>query len=377
VRVALLENAKPIKNYLHTLEVDRGGIDIMEKKGELFIFSIKELDLRAAMILKQDVLALGGDFATPKDTIMLKNPFVDGVLITNKKQLELLIKKEKAQPFELKQLARILESHLYAKKYTNVKIMGVINANSDSFYSKSRFEGNKATEKIISMIEDGADIIDIGAVSSAPNTESVDEDEELRRLEPIFEAISKSDIAKKVTLSLDTFRGKVASQALDVGFEIINDITALSESTLGEAVAKKGATLVLMHMQGTPKTMQVSPSYNDVLDEISTFFEERCEKAKNLGIENIILDVGIGFGKRPEDNIALVKHLAHFRRFGYELLIGISRKSMIDKISPSPPEDRLAGTLALHLLSIQNGATIIRCHDVKEHKQMLRIYEAL
>ncbi len=349
----------------------------MEKKGELFIFKIEALDLKASLILKQDALSLGGDFALAKDAILLKNPYLTGILILNRKQLELLVKKEKAQPFGLKKLSALLESHLKAPRFQEVRIMGVINANSDSFYEKSRFTGQKAIEKMAQMAEEGADIIDIGAVSSAPNTDFVSEEEELARLKEIFAAIAKSNITQKCRLSIDTFRAKVAEEALACGFHIINDITGLSDIALGEAVAKHDAELVIMHMQGTPKTMQQNPYYDDVIDEVDAFFAQRIERAKNLGIQNIVLDVGVGFGKRLEDNIRLIRHLRHFSRFGYELLVGASRKSMIDKISPALPSERLGGTLAIHLESIKNGATLIRCHDVKEHKQALLLQKAL
>jgi dihydropteroate synthase len=166
---------------------------------------------------------------------------------------------------------------------------------------------------------------------------------------------------------------------LKSGFTLVNDITgAVDEEVIKLAVAY-GAKLCIMHMQGTPQTMQINPSYEDVMVEVSAFFEERIAKCERLGMkrEDIILDVGIGFGKHLEHNLSLIKNLRHFRKFGCEILIGASRKSMIDKIIATPTEERLAGTLAIHLKAVEQGASIVRCHDVKEHRQALAVWKEL
>jgi len=165
--------------------------------------------------------------------------------------------------------------------------------------------------------------------------------------------------------------------ALQRGFSIVNDITALANDDVARVAAKYDATVVLMHMQGEPSSMQHEPQYDNVVLEVDDFFKERIEKAKSFGITKIVLDVGIGFGKNLEHNLSLLKHHAHFLHFGYPLLFGASRKSMIDKIISTPIEERLAGTLTLHLKAYEHGATILRVHDVKEHRQALSVLQAL
>jgi dihydropteroate synthase len=165
--------------------------------------------------------------------------------------------------------------------------------------------------------------------------------------------------------------------AFDRGFKIANDITGLQNDEVAKIVAKYNATVVIMHMKGTPKDMQKGPVYEDVMLEVDEFFAKRVQKAKDFGIKDIVLDVGIGFGKTLEHNLTLIKHLEHFKHFGYPLLVGASRKSLIDMITPTPTKERLPGTLALHLESVKNGASIIRCHDVKEHIQAFKVQKAL
>ena len=205
---------------------------------------------------------------------------------------------------------------------------------------------------------------------------------EFIRIKPILDEIYRLKLFEKITFSLDSFSPKCIKYALDRGFKIINDITALENDTVALLAKEYGAKVVLMHKKGSTKDMQKNPFYHDVILEIDEFFSERIEKAKSFGVKDIILDVGIGFGKRLEDNLALIKHMKHFLHFGYELLIGASRKSMIDMIMnqkkiTTTPSDRLPGTLALHLEAIRNGASIIRCHDVKEHFQAISVFEKL
>jgi len=192
-------------------------------------------------------------------------------------------------------------------------------------------------------------------------------------------AIASEKLHKKVTFSVDSYTPSVVEYALKSGFTLINDITGASDDEIIKLAVKYDAKLCIMHMQGTPQTMQKNPEYDDVMVEVSNFFEERLAKCEALGLDrkNIILDVGIGFGKTLEHNLTLIKNMAHFRVFGCEVLVGASRKSMIDKIISSTVEERLAGTLAIHLKAVENGASIVRCHDVKEHVQALAVFEAI
>jgi len=257
------------------------------------------------------------------------------------------------------------------------KIMGIINATDDSFFENSRFSGIDAISKIQNMISDGAQIIDIGGMSSRPGSIEISEKEELNRIKPICDMIEEQKLYKKVIFSIDSYTPSVIEYALKSGFTIVNDITGLANDEVAKITAKYDATVVIMHMKGTPKDMQKNPQYKDVVNEIDSFFYKQIQKAKNFGIKNIILDVGIGFGKTLEHNLILLKNMNYFLHFGYELLIGASRKSIIDNIIPTSIENRLSGTLAIHLDSIQRGASIVRCHDVKEHHQAIKVQEAI
>ncbi|SFV56743.1 Alternative dihydrofolate reductase 2 / Dihydropteroate synthase [hydrothermal vent metagenome] len=375
--VELLSNELNIKNYLQELGVDGGGVNILASKAEIHLVAIKDLHVGGANILKQDALSIGADLAVPRGTVIAEKERVDTLLIATTKELEILARKELAQPFGLKELAEKLKKIAKVKKPKECKIMGVINANDDSFFSGSRFLESDAIAMIEQMIEEGADIIDIGAVSSRPNAPVVNAREELERITPILELIKEKNIAKKIQLSIDSYEPLVVQKALDAGFTIVNDITGLANDAVCELCASYKATAVIMHMQGTPQTMQNNPTYNSILDDVSSFFSERIEKAEKFGIEDIVLDVGIGFGKSLEDNITLIKNLEHFLTLEKRLLVGASRKSMIDKIFPSSVEQRLSGTLSLHLEAFRNGASIVRVHDVYAHKQALEVQKAI
>ena len=365
---------------LKKVDVDRGAYSILGQKMKTYLLYISDVNIYGANILKQDALSVGADFAVPKNAIRCESEKVDGVLIATYKQLQILSKKELAQPYGLKEIAKELKKFLKAFKYQEFqpKIMGVLNINQDSFFPNSRTNIPQLLERAEEMISDGADILDIGAVSSRPFSKSIPEEEELERVRPAIDILFQNGIHEKVELSIDSYSPKVIDYALSNGFNIVNDITGLLNDEVAKIVAKHNAKVVIMHMQGTPETMQIDPKYSDVTKEVYYFFQERIEKAKRFGIDeaNIILDIGIGFGKTLQHNIELLQSLKTFATFGRPLLVGVSRKSMIDKIFPTPVEERLPGTLALHQKALENGASILRVHDVKEHKQMVEIWKA-
>jgi dihydropteroate synthase len=373
-----LGNISNKEEFLKKLGVHGAGVSIMSEKMELFYFYIKELKTPAVNILKQDALSIGAELAVPSGVILAEKTHYDCLLIGTKKHMKILSKKELVQPFGLKNVAKKLKEALSVKEYPT-EIMGIINANDDSFFAKSRFKDNDAIKKIEQMIQDGADIIDIGAVSSRPNAKEVSSQEELKRIKPICDAIKQNKLFEKTSFSIDSYTPEVVEYALKSGFNIVNDITGASSSKIIELTYKYSAKICIMHMQGTPQTMQNNPQYDDIIVAVDNFFEERVTKCEELGLkkEQIILDVGIGFGKTLEHNISLIKNLKHFKHFGCQLLIGASRKSLIDHIIPTPTEKRLAGTLAIHLKALENGANIIRCHDVEEHKQAILVYNAI
>jgi dihydropteroate synthase len=377
MRTLKLSNEIDFKKTLRELGVDGGGVEILASKMQHHIFYIKELHVGAANILKQDALSIGADLAVPRGTVIAMHKTVDAILIATQKQLVELSRKELAQPFGLKELAQKLKVFSKISKPEKVEIMGIINANDDSFFQKSRFKDVSALLKIEQMIEEGASIIDIGGVSSRPGSLHVSADEELSRIKPIVDALYAQKVYENTVLSIDSYEPNVISYVLERGFKIVNDITGLANDEVCKLCASYGAKAVIMHMQGKPQDMQYDPSYDNVVLHVEDFFQERIEKAQSFGIKDLILDVGIGFGKTLQHNIELIKNLEHFLHLGYPLLVGASRKSMIDKISPSKIEDRIGGTLALHLKAADNGASILRVHDVYEHSQALHVRNAL
>jgi dihydropteroate synthase len=374
-----LDNIKEPKDLLNDLGVEGGGVEIMSKKMELLTFYISNLPTPAVNILKQDALSIGADLAVPSGVILCAESSYDCILMGTLKHIKILSKKELAQPFGLKKIAKELKKHISTTKEYESKIMGVINANSDSFFKNSRFLADDAILEIENMIADGAKIIDIGAVSSRPNALVVSCDEEMRRVVDICDTIKKRELYKKAIFSIDSTTYEVIEYALKSGFTIINDVSGLANYDVIKLAVKYSAKLVVMHIQGTPQTMQDNPSYQNLIAEVSDFFEDRVDICLELGMsrDDIILDVGIGFGKSLAHNITLIKNISHFKKFGCEMLIGASRKSMIDSIMPTKVEDRLLGTIALHLKALDGGVSIIRCHDVLEHNRAISVWSAI
>jgi len=375
-----LDNSCDIQNTLklfQSIGSDETGCKIISKKTKSHLLYIKNIHVGGANILKQDALSIGADLLVPMGVIVAREKYVNVILVGTTKHFEILSRKELAQPFGLKELAKELQSFVNRKTYPT-KIMGIINANDDSFFEESRFKGSDAIDKIETMVKDGADIIDIGGVSTRPGSDAVDEKEELVRIQPICDLIKEKKLYEKTVFSIDSYTPSVIEYALKSGFTIVNDITGLVSDEVAKITAKYGATIVIMHMQGTPKDMQHNPIYEDVMCEVDSFFKERIQKAKEFGIEKIILDVGIGFGKTLEHNLILLKNMEHFRHFGYEVLIGASRKSLIEKVIPNTPtSQRLPATLTIHLDSVRKGASIVRCHDVKEHSDAIKMQESI
>ena len=318
MRVIKIDSTTDKKRILEKIGSTKEGNKIMSEKMQLHLFYIQNLRTPAANILKQDALSIGAELAVEKDTILCKSDHVNALLILNEKQRKLLAKKEKIQPFGLKKVADTLAMY-QAKKVQKTQIMGVINANSDSFFHGSRFQGKEALIAIEKMIEDGADIIDIGGVSSRPGSLPISEDEELKRIKPIVDAIYTHKLYDKVRFSLDSYAPKPIAYALEKGFHIINDITGLANDEVCVLAKSYDAQVVIMHMQNDPLTMQRNPQYDNIITDVEDFFIKRIQKAHDFGIEDIVLDVGIGFGKTVEHNLLLIKHMGHFRKLGLPL----------------------------------------------------------
>ena len=256
-------------------------------------------------------------------------------------------------------------------------IMGVLNVTPDSFYDKGRFFDLKsAVKRAFDMDRDGADIIDVGGESTRPGAVDVSENEELRRVIPVILAISKKVNA---AISIDTRKASVADAALEAGASIVNDISALRfDPKMPHIAARHGAFVVLMHMKGTPKDMQSNPVYGDVVKDIIKNLRASIALARRSGISKnkIIIDPGIGFGKTVRHNLDILRGLGKFKKLGYPLCIGTSRKSFIGKILGSKsPEDRLAGSIATAAVAVLNGADIVRVHDVSFTRQAIRMVD--
>jgi dihydropteroate synthase len=254
--------------------------------------------------------------------------------------------------------------------------MGILNVTPDSFSDGGRYLGmEQAILQGQKLAEDGADFIDVGGESTRPGSEPVPIEEEIRRVIPVIESLAKKIGAP---ISIDTCKAEVAEAALQVGAVIINDISAMTfDAKMASLVAKYKASVVLMHIQGTPKTMQLNPSYKNVTEDVKQFLHERIEAAVKAGIKQIIIDPGIGFGKKYEHNIQLLKELKSFTSLGHPLLVGVSKKTFLGAILNLPPSERVEGTAAAVTASILNGTNIIRVHDVKEMKRVAMVSDAL
>lgn len=248
--------------------------------------------------------------------------------------------------------------------------MGILNVTPDSFSDGGRFlDPADAVTHAGQMIRDGADIIDVGGESTRPEADSVSEGEELRRILPVIEGIrSRSDCM----ISIDSIKPEVVAAALDAGADLINDVTGLRNEEMIKTAAEKQVPVIIMHMLGSPRTMQNNPHYHNLIEDIAEFFQCQVDKAVMAGIpeEKIILDPGLGFGKKVEDNFTLIRNLARFSELGRPILVGPSRKSFIGFILNLPEDQRLEGTSAAVTASILNGAKIVRVHDVKEMKRV-------
>ncbi|TKX31821.1 dihydropteroate synthase [Campylobacter estrildidarum] len=353
----------------------RFGQKIMSQKTQIHFILIKNLNAAAANILKQDALRVGAELVTHKEVITAKIDHSNALLMATKEQIQKIISKEKLQDFGLKKLALFLEKDFLKPK--KVELMAVMNINEDSFNANSRVSENEFEKKLNEILALNPDYIDIGAVSSRPGSCYCGKEEEFKRLKNILDLIYAKKYYEKSIFSLDSFDEYCLEYALSKGFKLINDITGLKNENLAKLANEYKAKYCLMHIQKDPSTMQDNPYYEDILDEISLFFKEKLEILDKYGVKESILDVGIGFGKSAEHNMILIKHLEHFLQFGKPLLVGASRKSVINAYFSSEVKDRLAGTLYLHLKAFENGASIIRVHDLYEHQQLFALANAM
>ncbi len=252
-------------------------------------------------------------------------------------------------------------------------VMGIVNCTPDSFYVESQNEAFEAQVKTIDQhVRDGADWIDIGGYSSRPGAVDISENEEIERVIPAIQYTVKKH--PEIIISIDTFRAHVAQKAIEAGAHIVNDISGgLGDENMFSIVGKLKCPYILMHMKGTPQTMQTENNYSDLIKDIALFFSEQIARAQAAGIVDIIIDPGFGFAKDTAQNFELFRSLSYFHTFKRPLLVGISRKSMIYKTLGTTPENALNGTTVLNTLALQNGAAILRVHDVREAKEVVTL----
>lgn len=261
---------------------------------------------------------------------------------------------------------------------SKTSIMGILNVTPDSFFDGDlHFRTNDAVKHGLGMVNEGADIIDVGGESTRPFSDPLPLEEELRRVIPVINALSQEI---DIPISIDTYKSEVATQALKAGAKMVNDISALRfDPAMGPLVAEAGVPIVLMHMKGTPKNMQANPTYKDLFGEIIGFLSKATEQAVKIGIKRdlIIIDPGIGFGKSFDDNLKIIRELHRFSSLGQPILVGTSNKSFIGHVLDLPVESRESGTMATIAAAAMNGANIVRAHNVKAAKETVTIIDAI
>jgi dihydropteroate synthase len=391
-------DTKELADSLRSIGADMRSLPFFENRREVKCFFLSDVDVRAANVIKQEILSRGGDAAVHARAIDCGTSKSDVILFGTVKQLTFLTEKLDmthwwGMPGIVREIRRALLS--ISKKTRRVSLpsgselrfgertllMGIINLGGDSFHSESRNYGDlgAALEKTSEHVKNGADILDFGAESTRPGAERIPEEEELATLIPAIRQAREK--FPGMPISADTTRLSIAKAALSAGADIINDISGLSfEPGIAEAAAESGAMLIIMHMKGTPKTMRSMCDYDNLLKEINDYFSEKIELAVSHGLdpEKIIIDPGIGFAKNYGQNLFLLKHHESFMIHGKPILIGASRKKSIGLATDSEDtSDRLPGTLAVSTLCARCGVDIIRVHDVKENKKAVMMTEAI
>ncbi|MCX5703579.1 MAG: dihydropteroate synthase [Candidatus Omnitrophica bacterium] len=406
MRILQVNHPQDIKQIMRAIGVDPYGIEIMLPKSLTYLIRINSLSNITANILKQEMLSLGADAAVARGALTGKSKKTDCLLMGNLAQFSRLKQKLALQPFGLDKLAGELSGALanyQSERFTldlgryklnlglRTYLMAILNLTPDSFSGNGLYAAQYAirnthdairarqdyiVNRVEQLIKDGADIVDVGGESSRPGARPVSVKEELNRTIPAIKALTKKI---KVPISIDTYKPEVAKAALDNGAVMVNDITALRNPKMAKVVSRYKAPVVIMHMQGSPRTMQKKPHYLSLIDEIIEYLDRAINRAQAGGIDRdkIIIDPGIGFGKSAEHNLEIIKRLKDFKVLGRPILVGPSRKAFIGKVLNAQPDERVFGTISASLLAAKSGAKILRVHDVKEVKQALRVFEAI
>jgi dihydropteroate synthase len=392
IRYLHITNASEAIHQMKKVGVDPTGIKLMERKSLHFNLKVEGIDPRTANLLKQEMLSLGGDVAVDGRGLDCSTQKTDALIMGTQKHFEKLILKLGQYPDlqslgqSIKETIRNISKIQFAircRKKTltlgkRTLLMGVLNVTPDSFSDGGLFfDKENAIAHGIRMFEEGADIIDIGGESTRPGSKPLELEEELRRIIPVIESLSKK---VEVPISIDTYKSAVAQRAIEAGAEIINDISGLRfDPSLAQVAARENTPLVLMHIRGTPETMQKDIYYESLFSEILHYLKGSIQMAESAGVDpqQIIVDPGIGFGKTAEDNFLIIKNLYEFRILGKPILLGTSRKSFIGKILNEAAGGRLEGTLSSIAIGVLNGAHVIRSHDVLQAKKAITVADAI
>lgn len=358
-------------------ELEEIGFDIsyLSKACNKFHYKnlkIYNLSVAQANILKQTALSCGSDCAVNRDVVTGKAEKSDVILCGSISQLNKIAEKLKYQPFKLAQLSIELKRTLELKRDNKTKIVGILNITPDSFSDGGMYMNIEDAERqLIKLIEDGADIIDIGAESTRPYSSGVEAAEQIHRLKPILEFITKENI--KIPISIDTRSAETADFALNNGAAIINDVSGLDyDRNMTQIISKHNAAAIIQHSNGTPESMQNKPAYKNVIEEIYFSLKSKIETARNHGINNIIIDPGIGFGKTRGHNFEILNRAEEFYTLGCPIMIGLSRKSLLGiENDDNELKDALSAALSYPLMLKQ--VDYLRVHNVKLHKNLLNL----
>ena len=385
-------NKEMLADAMENIGAHQASLPIFANKNQILPFKLLEVRTPAANIIKQEMLAAGGDAVVPTGCVLNKDKYSDVLLLGTRKHYNILIKKLELMPyFGMDKIKAELEAVLSESKlqttladgrvlnYDKVLVMGILNITPDSFYADSRTAIEDVVAKAGQMLADGADILDIGGESTRPGSEAVEAEEEQARVVPVIEALRKA--YPEAVLSIDTYRASTARAAIKAGADIINDISAMeADVEMLDVVCETNVPIVLMHMRGTPKDMQTQCEYKNVVEEVAVHLAERAKllRERGVGSDKIILDPGIGFAKNAEQNLKLMRDLNALTSFGYPVLLAASRKGTIGKVlGELPAEERLEGTIATSCQAVYAGANMVRVHDVKENLRAIRMLEAI
>ena len=357
-----------IESELEKIGFDSGYIFKAANKFRYKTLKIFDLAPAQANIIKQTALSLGADCATHREVITGNQKVSDVILGGSLDQLLKIAEKLQFQPFSLKLLGEKIKENLQPQ-VRKTKLVGVVNVTPDSFSDGGKyFEPKDAINHAIQLVEDGADIIDIGAESTRPYSKGVPSEIQIERLAPVLDGLK----GVHVPISVDTRSSLVADYVLQNGASIINDVSGMTyDPRIGDITAKYGATIILQHTQGEPENMQDNPDYDDVVEDIFFQLRQKVELAHHKGIENLILDVGIGFGKTKEQNFELLNRIEEFYSLNLPLMVGVSRKSLLGLSESTDNSLKDTMTLAISYPLIQKNVDYLRVHNVKLHKQLL------